>query len=239
VAGQRRLTISRLRVPNLDGAVMAAARNLLSIGAPRHWTDPEIVRSQDTNQQKQRGKTWKNLPTRVPSQRRLAISRSRVPNLDGFVPTATGDLLSIGAPRHWCDPEIKWSQQTNQKKQRGKNLKKNLKIRVPGQRRLAISRLRVPNLDGFVTITAGNLLSIGTPRHRPDPEITRSQHTNQQKQKGKNLKKNLRARVPGQRRLAISRSRVPNLDGCVIAAAGNLFSIGTPRHWFDTEIARS
>ena len=136
MAGQRRLTISRLRVPNLDGAVMAAARNLLSIGAPRHWTDPEIVRSQDTNQQKQRGKTWKNLPTRVPSQRRLAISRSRVPNLDGFVPTATGDLLSIGAPRHWCDPEIKWSQQTNQKKQRGKNLKKNLKIRVPGHRRL-------------------------------------------------------------------------------------------------------
>ena len=66
---------------------------------------------------------------------------------------------------------------------------------MPGQRRLAICRLRVPNLDGFVTTTAGNLLSIGTPRHRPDPEITRSQRTNQQKQKGENLKKNLRARV--------------------------------------------
>jgi len=71
--------------------------------------------------------------------------------------------------------------------------------RVPPQRRLAISRLRVPNFDGFVITTAGNLLSIGAPRHRPDPEITRSQHTNQQKQKGKNLKKNLRARVPCQR----------------------------------------
>ena len=36
---------------------------------------------------------------------------------------------------------------------------------MPGQRRLAISRSRVPNLDGFVTTAAGNLLSIGTPRH--------------------------------------------------------------------------
>jgi len=122
---------------------------------------------------------------------------------------------------------------------------------VPPQRRLAISRLRVPNLDGIVTTTAGNLLSIGTPRHRPDPEITRSQHRNQQKQKGKNLKKNLRARVPGQgrlatsrlrvpqRRLAISRLRVPNLDGAVNTAAGNLFSIGAPRHRKEPEIVRS
>ena len=52
--------------------------------------------------------------------------------------------------------------------------------RVPPHRRLAISRLRVPNLDGFVSATAGNLLSIGAPHHRPDPEITRSHHTNQQ-----------------------------------------------------------
>ena len=32
-------------------------------------------------------------------------------------------------------------------------------------RQLAISRLRVPNLDGAVATAAGNLLSIGTPRH--------------------------------------------------------------------------
>ena len=44
----------------------------------------------------------KNLLARVPGQRRLTISRLRVPNLDGFVPTATGDLLSIGAPCHRC-----------------------------------------------------------------------------------------------------------------------------------------
>jgi len=72
---------------------------------------------------------------------------------------------------------------------------------VPGQGRLAISSSRVPNLDSFVVAATGDLFSIGTPRHRKDPEITRSQHTNQQKQKGKNLKKNLRARVPGHRAL--------------------------------------
>ena len=33
------------------------------------------------------------------------------------------------------------------------------------QRRLAIYRLRVPHLDGVVPATAGNLLSIGAPRH--------------------------------------------------------------------------
>ena len=46
-----------------------------------------------------------------------------------------------------------------------------LLARMPGQRRLAISRLRVPNLDAFVDATAGNLFSIGTPRHRVDPVI--------------------------------------------------------------------
>ena len=77
---------------------------------------------------------------------------------------------------------------------------KILPQRVPPQRRLAFSRLRVPNLDVFVTTAAGNFLSIGAPRHREDPEITRSHHTNQQKQRGKYLEKDLLFRVPGQRR---------------------------------------
>ena len=90
----------------------------------------------------------------------------------------------------------------------GMLIEKNLLIRVPGQRRLAISRSRVPNLDGFVIAAAGNLFSIGTPHHRVDPEIVRSQDTNQQKQRGENLrekelgKKNVPARVPGHRALA-------------------------------------
>ena len=101
---------------------------------------------------------------------------------------------------------------------------------MPPQRRLAISRLQVPNLDGCVIATAGNLLSIGTPHHRVDTVFVRSQYTNQQKPGGKTWGKNLLFRVPGERQLAISRLRVPNLDGFVTAAAGNFFSIGAPRH---------
>ena len=87
-------------------------------------------------------------------------------------------------------------------------------MRVPGQCRLAISRLRVSNPDAFVHTATGNLFSIGAPRHRQDPEIIRSQETNQQKQRGKNLsKKNLKKkipiRVPGQRRLAFTSSKIP------------------------------
>ena len=131
----------------------------------------------------------KKLPVRVPSQGRLAISRLRVPNLDSCVQAAAGDLFSIGAPRHWCDPEITKSQYTNQQNQRGKNLEKNLPAQVPGHRRLAISRLRVPNLDGAVATAAGNLLSVRAPCHRPNPVIARNQYTNQQKKEVKNGKK--------------------------------------------------
>ena len=124
----------------------------------------------------------------MPSQGRLANSRSRVPNLDGFVPATAGNLLSIGAPRHRVDPIFVRSQHTNQQKQRWK-LEKNLQMRVPGQRRLAISRLRVPNLDGFVTATAGNFLSIGTPRHRGDTVFVRSQQRINQNKEGKTWEK--------------------------------------------------
>ena len=133
-------------------------------------------------------------------QRRLAISRLRVPNLDGAVtlPTAAGNLLSIGAPCHREHPEIVRSQCTNQQKPGGKTWGKNLHARVAGQRRLAISRLRVPNLDGFVQTPAGNLLSIGAPRHTVDPEIVRSQDTNQLSHGGKNLReKNLGEKTYG------------------------------------------
>ena len=66
-----------------------------------------------------------------------------------------------------------------------------------GQRRLAISRLRVPNLDGFVDTTAGNLFSIGAPRHKVDPVIV-IVRTRINQNKEKNPKKNLPTRVPGQ-----------------------------------------
>ena len=49
---QGRLAIARSRVPNLDVSVIAGAYNLLSVGAPRHWSNSEIARSQHPNQQK-------------------------------------------------------------------------------------------------------------------------------------------------------------------------------------------
>ena len=51
---------------------------------------------------------------------------------------------------------------------------------------LAISRLRVPNLDGLVLAAAGNLLSIGAPRHRMDTVFGKSQYTTEIRRK--NLK---------------------------------------------------
>ena len=76
VPGQRRLAISRLRVPYLDGFVIAAAGNLLSIGAPRHRIDTFFFvyceKSVDESTDVVRGKTSKNLPSRVPPHRALA-----------------------------------------------------------------------------------------------------------------------------------------------------------------------
>jgi len=68
--------------------------------------------------------------------------------------------------------------------------KNNLLARVPGQRRLAISRLQFPNLDGFVPTAAGNLCAIEAPRHRVNPDNVRSHDTNEQKQRGVNLRGN-------------------------------------------------
>ena len=134
----------------------------------------------------------------MPEQRRLAIFRSRVPNLNSAVTTAAGKLLSIGAPCH-RHHTVKQKVSTRINRSREKTTwKKNLPFRVAGQRRLAISRSRVPNLDSVVITAAGNLLSIGAPRHREDTEIVGSQDTNQQKQRGKNRKKltRLSARSP-------------------------------------------
>ena len=110
---QRRLAISRLRVPNLDGSVATAAGNLLSIGAPRHREDPEIVRSQVTNQEKQREKNRKNLPARVPGQRRVAMASGNVPDFDGAVVAAASDQFAVRRKSDGGDPVIETSQHMN------------------------------------------------------------------------------------------------------------------------------
>jgi len=146
----------------------------------------------------------------------------------------------IASPKSWwCCPSYRWQfafhrgstplngpwnceKSSHESTEPERETWKNLPIRVPGQRRLTISRLRVPNLDGAITTAAGNLLSIGAPCHRKDSAIEKSKHTNQQRQRGKMwkktytlewpvtvdshlqknlIKKNLLARVPGHRAL--------------------------------------
>ena len=120
VPGQRRLAISRLRVPNLDGAVIVAAGNLLSIGAPCHRCHT-VTQKVSTRIQRDREKVYWNKLTnssaRSGSTGNLEIAS---PRSWSFVPAATGDLFSIWAPRHWCDAEIARSQHTNQQKNKRK-----------------------------------------------------------------------------------------------------------------------
>jgi len=356
-----------LRVPNLDGCIIAAAGNLLSIGAPRNWFDPEIVRSQDTNKQKQGGKNLKKLTkSSAPSPgtrkrtfgnllhlchfKRVFINKKlpiRVVYLTGTQKrnmffcycssilikkltvasgrsASTGNLQIASPESWWCRPYCRWqfafhrdstpqnrhciceksvdesieaereklektyqfecpvtvvwqspdcesqilmvswtlplaicfpsglhaTEETLKLREVRKRINryiekktgKNLLARVPGQRRLAFksaSRAHQPDFHRLVIAAAGQL-AILAPCNRHHTVIVRSQHTNQQKQRDKKTgKKNVQKRVPGQRRLAISRLRVPNLDGVVTAAAGNLLSIGAPRHRLDPDIVRS
>jgi len=75
-------------VPDFDGAVVAAASDKFAVRRKSNGIDP-------VNENKQK-------PRRVvaTAQRRLTISRLRVPNLDDAVTTAARNLLSIGAPHH-------------------------------------------------------------------------------------------------------------------------------------------
>ena len=72
-------------------------------------------------------------------------------------------------------------------KQRGKTWKKNVPVRVAGQRRLAFksaSRTHRPDFHRLIIAAAGQL-AILAPCNRHHPVIVRSQHTNQQKQRDK------------------------------------------------------
>jgi len=144
---------------------------------PLTW--PCNTKSQHTNQQRQREKICKiNLPARVPGHRALVNIHLEIFYFMSFssVYLSTKSYL------------FEWF--ILQALKKGTCFfcycssiftKKNAPAQVPGQRRLAISRFRVPNLDGFVIAAAGNFLSIGAPRHRIDTVFARSQYTNQQK----------------------------------------------------------
>jgi len=52
----------------------------------------------------------KNLPVRVPGQRRVAMAGGNVPDFDGAVPTAAGDKLVVRRKSNGVDPVIETSQ---------------------------------------------------------------------------------------------------------------------------------
>jgi len=161
---QRRLAISRLWVPNLDGFVHTAAGNLFSIGAPRHRKDPEIVRRQDTNQQKLKGKHF--------GEKKLKK-------------TTYGFECPVTVDSHW-------------QKRNNKNYKKTYGFLCP----LSVES-HSPDCESQILMALSPLpLAIFFPSglHATDKtlnlsevntQINRSKPTNQQKHRGKNLKKNL------------------------------------------------
>ena len=84
------------RVPDPHGAVLAAAGNILACRGEAHTS--HIIAAQrnrvSTNSQKKAFYTrgW-DVP--VPGQRRLEFTRRRVPDFDGFVPAAAGNLFAV------------------------------------------------------------------------------------------------------------------------------------------------
>ena len=100
---------------------------------------------------------------------------------------------------------------------------------MPRQGRLALEGARRPyrpDLDRLVPAAASDEFTISTEADREDPVLEISQHV----QDGGMLSSNTEVinsplGVPRQRRLEFTRRRVPDFDGCVPAAAGNLFAV--------------
>ena len=130
------------------------------------------------------------------------MASGNVPDFDGAVVAAASDKFAVRRKSNGIDPVNETNQHQRRVAMAGGNVTDfDGRVVAAAQRRLTISRLRVPNLDGSVPTAAGNLLSIGAPHHRVDPEIVRNQDTNKQKQRGKNREKLTRpsARSPSTR----------------------------------------
>ena len=77
---------------------------------------------------------------------------------------------------------------------------KNLLARVPGQHRVAMASGNVPDFDGAVATAASDKFAVRRKSNGVDPVIETSEHMKHTGKEKDNQKKNLLARVPGQRR---------------------------------------
>jgi hypothetical protein len=155
------------------------------------------------------GMVVRNLPW-VPGQVRHALTRVGVPELDRLVFASTGNC-TVETPcnrehpafamrwvstRSVLTPEcadfgVCWlRQRENHKIEKKEEKRKKISpIWMPPQGRHALTRLRVPDLDGLVTASTGYVLPVWAVNHRTDPAIAMRwvKHMKQLRQ-GKNIR---------------------------------------------------
>ena len=102
-------------------------------------------------------------------------------------------------------------------------------LRVAPQGRLTLEVARRPyrpDLHRLVPAATSDEFAISTEADRHDPVLETSQHVQHGGMNSSNTKViNSPVRVPPQRRLEFTRRRVPDFDGLIPAAAGNLFAV--------------
>ena len=90
----------------------------------------------------------------MPGQGRLTLKGARRPyrpDLDRLVPAAASDEFAISTEADRIDPVLETSQHVHHGGMNSSNTAViNSPVGVPGQRRLALARLRIPHLDRFV-----------------------------------------------------------------------------------------
>ena len=87
--GQGRLASASRRLPDFDRTVSAATGNLLAIWTETNTKDKPVKSSIASTHYMFENKQVVGHVPGVPAQRKLALARLRVPDLDSLVPAAT------------------------------------------------------------------------------------------------------------------------------------------------------
>ena len=170
----------------------------------------------------------------MPGQGRLALKCARRPcrpDLDGpVIAAAASDKFAISTDADRRDAVFETSQHAQHGEMNSSKTEViNSPAEVPGQRRLTLEVARRPyrpDLHRLVLTATSDEFAISTEADRIDPVLETSQHVHHGGMNSSNTAViNSPVGVPGQRRLEFTRRRVPDFDGFVPAAAGNLFAV--------------